>query len=79
MYFSSNSVAFHTIVYFSNYVLNNIEIRVAPNSFCSICCRLSCMAEADIAPAYRTLCSHYSRGCSLLVRNNIVHAGRVTR
>lgn len=25
------------------------------------------MAEADIAPAYRTLCSHYARGCSLLV------------
>lgn len=29
------------------------------------------MAEADIAPAYRTLCSHYARGCSLLVRNTV--------
>ena len=37
------------------------------------------MAEADIPPAYRTLCSHYARGCSLLVGIIVVRTGHVVR
>lgn len=36
------------------------------------------MAEADVTPVYRTLCSHYSRGCSLLASNIVMHVARVT-